>query len=352
MRKSRLHGRPYCATFELTPLCNFDCKMCYVHLTKEQMQREGRVLTTEEWLDIARQTVAMGVRHIDLTGGECLLHPGFEAIYTYLINQGMHVSVLTNGQLISDQHIELFERLRPSVVQISLYGSNPEAYIRVTGKDGFHDVMAAVKRLRSAGIHICMSLTPHRYMQDDAERMVELLHDLNVDYTIGSSTLPARPETGRKIEDYIVDIDAYMKVCQLEAQYRNRIAAELSLRPVAPYRFQIRGQTTMEGPSCSAGTSNFHINWKGEMMPCAAFYLICKSVFDDGLEKAWIWIRDTMKQYSPPEECRNCDLMDVCAGCTAEKTGGRLTGHVNHYVCKRMRASLSPKLVHNDSRCI
>ena len=36
--KAREKGIPYSGTFELTPLCNLNCRMCYVHMTAEQMQ--------------------------------------------------------------------------------------------------------------------------------------------------------------------------------------------------------------------------------------------------------------------------------------------------------------------------
>ena len=42
---------PYDVFYELTPRCTFDCKMCYVHLTREQMG-DRRELSTEEWLRI------------------------------------------------------------------------------------------------------------------------------------------------------------------------------------------------------------------------------------------------------------------------------------------------------------
>ena len=35
--KARDRNHPISGSFELTPLCNLDCKMCYVHLHKEQM---------------------------------------------------------------------------------------------------------------------------------------------------------------------------------------------------------------------------------------------------------------------------------------------------------------------------
>ena len=45
-------GTPLAGNFELTARCNFNCKMCYVHLTAEEQQRRGRELTADEWLAI------------------------------------------------------------------------------------------------------------------------------------------------------------------------------------------------------------------------------------------------------------------------------------------------------------
>lgn len=340
MRKARLHGRPYCATFELTPLCNFDCKMCYMHLTKEQMEKEGRLLTTEEWLDIAKQAVDAGVTSIDLTGGECLTYPGFSDIYLYLISRGVHVSVLTNGQLITDQHVEMFKKYKPSSVQISLYGSGPEAYVNVTGRDAFQDVMNAIAKLRAAGLYVKLSVTPNRFMQDDAEAMLELLHSFNIDYSIGSTTLPPRTGTGRHISDYIIENDALIMISKLETQYRSQLASKFHLEYLPPYHFRIKGQETFVGAPCAAGAAHFHINWKGEMTPCIGYHTVTKSVLDCGLESAWQWIRDTMKQYSFPQECTYCDLKESCTGCAAEKTSGVLNGTVNPWVCKRKRDTI------------
>ena len=337
MRKSRLHGRPYCATFELTPLCNFDCKMCYMHLTSEQMRLNGRMLTTEEWLDIARQAVDAGVTNVDLTGGECLTYSGFKEVYLYLISRGVHVSVLTNGQLISQEHVQLFTKYKPAVVQISLYGSSEEAYFNVTGKKAFQDVITAVKQLERAGIRVRMSVTPNRFMQDDASALLDLLHKMNVDYSIGTTTFPARPETGRDIANFIVDNEAYVRICKLETEYRKSLAERLSLESVKPYLYRIKGQETFEGAPCAAGTAHFHINWKGEMTPCIGFHAVTKSVIDSDLETAWKWIREQMMQYRPPQECQSCAFQNDCNGCAAEKSGGVLNGALNTWVCKRQK---------------
>ena len=83
--KSRDAGIPFSGHFELTPLCNFNCQMCYVHMTKEQMGNEV-VLTVDQWKDLICQAWLAGMFVCTLSGGECLVYPGFEEIYLYLQN--------------------------------------------------------------------------------------------------------------------------------------------------------------------------------------------------------------------------------------------------------------------------
>ena len=44
---------PYHGAFELTPLCNLDCKMCYVHLQDPSVRH--RMLSGEQWKESGGQ---------------------------------------------------------------------------------------------------------------------------------------------------------------------------------------------------------------------------------------------------------------------------------------------------------
>ena len=67
-------GIPLSASFELSPLCNMNCRMCYVRLSKEEMKEKGRLRTAREWLELAHQMRDSGTLFIILTGGEPLLY--------------------------------------------------------------------------------------------------------------------------------------------------------------------------------------------------------------------------------------------------------------------------------------
>ena len=46
---------PYSGSFELTPLCNLDCKMCYVHLQDPSVKHQ--MLSGEQWISLIQQAI-------------------------------------------------------------------------------------------------------------------------------------------------------------------------------------------------------------------------------------------------------------------------------------------------------
>ena len=72
---------PANGSIELLPLCNMNCDMCYVRLSREEMERQGRLRTADEWLEIGRQMQEAGVLFLLLTGGEPFLFPEFRKLY-------------------------------------------------------------------------------------------------------------------------------------------------------------------------------------------------------------------------------------------------------------------------------
>ena len=348
--QARMRGVPINVGFELTPLCNFDCKMCYVHLTKEQMEKEGHVLTTEQWLDIMAQAADAGMLHADLTGGECLTHPGFKQIYLYLRSRGIQISVLTNGQLINEEMADFFAENPPSLVQITVYGSNEDAYERVTGRRAFADVLAAIERLKQRKIRVMLTLTPSQYTQEDTHALLSLLRSLKVEYGVGGVVLPAREDTGRKIDTYSPEDELCVKIQEDERDYSISLTEAAKGDTIQPApRKQIeripKNFAPHSGIPCASGQSTCHINWKGEMQPCIPFYTVARSVLEYGYADAWQWVTKTMASFKPPEECRGCKMLPLCRSCTAEKTSGVLNGPLNRAVCHRYTSYLEAGII-------
>ena len=94
---------PVYGVMELTPLCNMNCDMCYVRLSRSEMEAQGRMKTLDEWLMLAKEMKEAGVLFILLTGGEPLLYPWFKELYISLLEMGMVLTVNTNGTLIDEE---------------------------------------------------------------------------------------------------------------------------------------------------------------------------------------------------------------------------------------------------------
>ena len=55
MQRAKKTRTPINGSLELLPLCNMNCDMCYVRLSKEEMDAQGRLRSLQEWLEIAGQ---------------------------------------------------------------------------------------------------------------------------------------------------------------------------------------------------------------------------------------------------------------------------------------------------------
>ena len=84
--RAREKGIPIRGQFELTPLCNLDCVMCYVHLDAARIAGQP-LITVDQWKSLIRQAVDAGMLNAILTGGECLTYPGFDELWGSLFNE-------------------------------------------------------------------------------------------------------------------------------------------------------------------------------------------------------------------------------------------------------------------------
>ncbi|MBQ1257172.1 MAG: radical SAM protein, partial [Clostridia bacterium] len=171
--KARKRGVPLKGTFEITPLCNLDCKMCYVHLNKAQLKGQT-LLPAEDFERIMSEAIDSGTMYACLTGGECMTSPDFDRLYLFLHKKGVQVSVLTNAVLLNEERVEFFKKHPPALIQITLYGASEEDYERVTGRRMFEMVLGNIRRADQALLPITISITPNEYLMDGTEEVIKL----------------------------------------------------------------------------------------------------------------------------------------------------------------------------------
>ena len=313
--KARRKGVPIRGQFELTPLCNFDCKMCYVHLNPGQIQ-DKKVLTVEQWKDLIYQAWNAGMYKATLTGGECLSYVGFEEIYLYLHGLGCEISVFTNGALLNKRWIHFFREHMPNKIQITLYGDNDDTYEKVTGKRAFEDVLHNIQNANEAGLPIRISITPNRYIGDSIFETIRIANENTNDLAINYSLFKPREETGRSGQDDDIGIEDYLRI----RKYLNKMA-HIEIKEIDEKELPIPGGPFHEcsecGLLCGGGRSGFTIDWKGTMRPCNAFDEIQSFPMDVGFQKAWESINKVAENWPRVPECSGCPYKTVCNTCAA-----------------------------------
>ena len=324
--KGAREGIPVSGTFELTQRCNFNCEMCYVHDCKQK----NDPLTTEDWLELARQAKDAGTVFLLLTGGEPLLRDDFEELYRALAKMGFLISINTNGSLL-ENYIKLFDEFPPTRINVSLYGADNYAYNRLCKNEAFDKVMSSIKKIKEMGISIKLNtvftpenITEYKKIVDISKEYVIPLKPTTYTYPPirlckNNNDLRFTPE---KAAEYINLIDEYRFDRDF---YLEKIKKILSL-PEGPKDNKVR---------CRAGKAAFWITADGIMRPCGMMPEPDSKPLEIGFEKAWQEIKSATEQIRLPEECLTCKYSGICNVCAAMcKAENNDFSKLPEYVCR------------------
>ena len=338
-QKAREKRIPLSGSFELTPLCNLDCKMCYVHLAPAQLN-SSQLLSADTWKALIQEAYRAGMRRAALTGGECLTYPGFDEVYLALCALGIRPGILSNGILIDADRLSFFRQNPPDQIQISLYGSSEDAYERVTGHRCHQTVIRNLLAVRDAGIPVRIAITPNRFMTDDIDALLEEAESFRIPYYINAGLITPRETTGRQAED--VATDFYIGIHKRQNELKH-----IQLTPPDPEELPEEAQSgsAVPGLQCGAGRSSFGIRYDGKMCPCLSLSHITAEPLKDGFAQAWEQIKDAARQYPAPTECSDCSYRSVCVTCAAIHKSAERKGHCDRRICERFKKLAAAGLV-------
>lgn len=343
--KGKKLGLPINGTFELTPRCNFHCKMCYVHLTQEEQARRGAELTTEQWLQIGEEAKQAGMVFVLLTGGEPTLRPDFAEIFCKLKEKGLFVSVNSNGLLLNGELLRLFQSNPPTRLNISLYGTSNETYERQCGFPVYERIIENISALRAAGIDVklSMSVTPDNCeeLQSVYKKAEELgAHIQSTPYMFP----PVRLHPELRGQNFRLDAE---QAGALMAEHETARSSEKTLRkryeaikngsllPIqADDCVEIEGDTM----HCRGGSTTFWVDWDGKMLPCGQMVEPAFDVLQLGFAEAWSKTRAAAASIRLPAQCSHCDIRNICHPCAAMcycETGS--FDGTPEYVCRMRR---------------
>jgi len=155
-----------------TATCNLDCLHCYTYRF-----RGLRELSLQEKLKLAKDIGENGIKYVNLTGGEPLIHSHLPQVLLMLHEYNVEKSIVTNATLVRDNIVEL------------LYKTDTHIFATIEGPREVHD------KIRGHGSY------------DLANRGIEVLRKKLSDISIVATVNRINYKRVHEIIDYVVSID-------------------------------------------------------------------------------------------------------------------------------------------------
>lgn len=121
--------------WDITRRCNLKCKHCYNSDSISNIQDSN---ATKNYKMILDKVVNLGINHVHLLGGEPLLISELYGLIEYANFKNIHVSINTNGTLLTDSAIKKLIELKVLQITVSLDGATEQDNDLIRGNGTFH----------------------------------------------------------------------------------------------------------------------------------------------------------------------------------------------------------------------
>ena len=317
---ARRRRYPLAVKLELLPVCNLNCKMCYIRTDMAQVRAAGGLIPADKWIALAQELRAADTLFLLLTGGEVFLYPEFRRLYTALCGMGFGITLNTNATLIDGETVAWLREMPPRLVSISLYGASDATYEALCGQRGmFTRVSRAIDLLLESGIRIELKTMLNPLNEHDAQAMYDFARARGVFYEAAAYAFP--PARKAEPAQAFRFTPAQTARCTIDIHRRSATPEQFD-RDNAEYlekyeRTKGEAPGEVRGFTCAAANSSCWITWKGEMTPCGLIPTPCTHPFEQGFAAAWASLKAACDGIRMSPACAACDKRQICTVCPA-----------------------------------
>ncbi|MCD7760181.1 MAG: radical SAM protein [Clostridiales bacterium] len=325
-RKASRLLSPLSGTFELTPVCNMSCRMCYVRMTKQEQEAIRPLRTAEEWLRLGETAKERGMLYLLLTGGEPFSRPDIREIMEGLHRMGLLITVNSNATLITEKTVKWLKEVPPVRMNITLYGASDATYADLCRNPrGFTQVTRAIHLLKDAGIPIKINCSVTPYNAHDLEAIFAFCEREGLIVQATSYMFPPlRRDASMVGQNDRFDPEeaaAYSAKIEYLSNGRERFLQHIEdedLTGLAADQDSDCQEIEGEGIHCRAGKCSFWVTWDGRLLPCGMLPGKGNAdVFQVGFDEAWRRATQEAAAIRLPAKCTNCKNKEICRPCAA-----------------------------------
>lgn len=325
---------PITGAFELTPVCNFQCKMCYVRKSAGEVSEMGGLQPLAFWLEVAEQAKNAGTLSPLLTGGETFLYPYIRELYQAMYKMGMEISINSNGSCITKDTAEWLREMPPSRINITLYGGSNETYGRLCGDpNGLDKVRRGVDLLVQNKIRFKFNCSLMPENAGDLKAMLDFAHSYGMGLRVATYMFPPARRIGHEtefLERLTPQECAYYQVLsdwyQLTPEQFCRLAVNAGkYQELTSELLAEAAEKPAQKMGCLSGRCSYWVDWQGNLSGCGMMDYPKVSLKDESFHDAWQQIVEWTNNARYSSYCGNCVNKQICYVCAAmvyNETGG------------------------------
>ncbi len=240
----------------ITSSCNLHCAGCYArenHICSDE--KAYAQLSAEEWDTIFREAKDLGIGFILLAGGEPMMRK--DILLKAAEIPEILFPVFTNGTLMSDSYLQLFDKARNLVPIFSIEGDERKTDER-RGAGIYQSLIRAMDRIKENHLIFGASVT---------------VTTSNLNEVVSDDFISVLQERGCKVVIYVEFVPVTHDSTELAPQDAERAFLKnklMALREQYPEMLFISfpGDEKSSGGCLAAGRGFFHINSHGGAEPC------------------------------------------------------------------------------------
>ncbi|MCR1973515.1 radical SAM protein [Clostridium sporogenes] len=236
--------------------CNLHCKGCYARANKSCGDNlKASEMSEKRWGEIFNEAKEVGISFLLLLGGEPLMRRG-------VIEKASSVKeivfpIFTNGTMLDESYINLFDKNRNLVPMISIEGDKDQTDGR-RGEGTYNSIMTAMNNFNKKGILFggSVTVTTENIITVTSKEFVQELYNKGTRVLIFVEYVPVNNSTRNLAPTNKERLILEEKIEELRKVFENMVFLSFP------------GDEKYAGGCLAAGRGFFHINANGGAEPC------------------------------------------------------------------------------------
>lgn len=283
-------------TFELTSLCNWRCKHCYI------TDYSNRGLEKDKIFEILVELRNQNAFDVIFTGGEVLLREDLLDIVLFARKLGFRVSILSNASLLTEELAKDLSKTYISSFSSTIFSLDENIHDEITSvKGSLNAALRGLAFLKKYGVPVEVKTPILQSNNNSYEKVAEFAEKSGFEYTCSPIIYPTMDGNNstlklgmnnKTLAKQIWNIDSLMK-------YTKNIVKE-------------------GGIPCTILQYSIYISPDEDVYPCGSYPHSMGNIKSKTIQEIWNNLEyNKVKDFRffHTENCCNCDLSEYCNYC-------------------------------------